>query len=269
MQVEIILSGPAGGALIAGGIPLTQKQAGRAAAGQRSASGDAVFRSYSEPGGIRDEFVATAAAHPDLVKLVVIGKTVQGQDIIAVKVTKDARHQRDGSGRRPLCVGSTCPGMDHPGNEPATAALLHRQLRRRPEIHQLVDQTELWFVPVANPDGYDFTFTDGNRLWRKNLRDNDGDGVITGNDGVDLNRNFPTKWATTTRGRRRRSRTTPSAGPVRPPSRKPRPWTACCAGSDSHSWSTITLPRSCCSASGGLAGLHADAGRPGVPGPRR
>ena len=45
-----------------------------------------------------------------------------------------------------------------------------------------------------NPDGYDFTFTEGNRLWRKNLRDNNGDGQITLGDGVDLNRNFSTKW---------------------------------------------------------------------------
>ena len=66
--------------------------------------------------------------------------------------------------------------------------------RTDPMITDLVDTTELWFVPVANPDGYDFTFTPGNRLWRKNLRDNDGDGRITANDGVDLNRNFPTKW---------------------------------------------------------------------------
>ena len=50
-------------------------------------------------------------------------------------------------------------------------------------------------MPVANPDGYDFTFTPGNRLWRKNLRDNNGDGVIeAGVDGIDLNRNFPTAW---------------------------------------------------------------------------
>ena len=49
-------------------------------------------------------------------------------------------------------------------------------------------------MPVANPDGYDFTFTPGSRLWRKNLRDNNGDGVITAGDGVDLNRNFAYKW---------------------------------------------------------------------------
>ena len=62
------------------------------------------------------------------------------------------------------------------------------------EITKLINTTELWFVPVANPDGYDFTFTPDNRLWRKNLRDNNGDGQITAGDGVDPNRNFPYKW---------------------------------------------------------------------------
>lgn len=50
-------------------------------------------------------------------------------------------------------------------------------------------------MPVVNPDGYDYTFTAaGTRLWRKNLRDNNGDGQITNGDGVDTNRNFPFKW---------------------------------------------------------------------------
>ena len=48
-------------------------------------------------------------------------------------------------------------------------------------------------MPVANPDGYQYTF-DTERLWRKNLRDNDGDGQITTGDGVDLNRNYDERW---------------------------------------------------------------------------
>ena len=46
---------------------------------------------------------------------------------------------------------------------------------------------------VANPDGYQYTF-DVDRLWRKNLRDNDNDGQITVGDGVDPNRNFDEHW---------------------------------------------------------------------------
>ena len=49
---------------------------------------------------------------------------------------------------------------------------------------------------MMNPDAYDYTFTSAEtRLWRKNLRDVNGDGVIDPNDdGVDLNRNWPEKW---------------------------------------------------------------------------
>jgi Zinc carboxypeptidase len=61
------------------------------------------------------------------------------------------------------------------------------------DIKRLLKTTELWFVPVANPDGYEYTFTN-ERLWRKNLRDNNGDGEITIGDGIDLNRNFPSHF---------------------------------------------------------------------------
>ena len=61
------------------------------------------------------------------------------------------------------------------------------------ETKRLLKDTELWFVISANPDGYQYTF-DHERLWRKNLRDNDGDGQITVSDGVDPNRNFAEHW---------------------------------------------------------------------------
>ena len=88
-----------------------------------------------------------------------------------------------------------------------------------------MDKTELWFVLVANPDGYDYTFTEGNRLWRKNLHDNDGDGVITGLDGVDPNRNFSYRWGYDTKGRRRLLAARPTVARRRRPNRKPRRWT--------------------------------------------
>ena len=44
-------------------------------------------------------------------------------------------------------------------------------------VTPLVDSRELWFLCVSNPDGYEYTFQPENRLWRKNMADNDGDGI--------------------------------------------------------------------------------------------
>jgi carboxypeptidase T len=60
------------------------------------------------------------------------------------------------------------------------------------EIKYLVDNLELYFIPVANPDGYEFnhaTYPNGGGQWRKNRRNDGG-----GNYGVDLNRNYGFKW---------------------------------------------------------------------------
>jgi len=61
------------------------------------------------------------------------------------------------------------------------------------EIKNIVDHTELFFVPCVNPDGYFFNEIlrpEGGGLWRKNRRDN-GNGTY----GVDINRNYGFQWA--------------------------------------------------------------------------
>lgn len=61
------------------------------------------------------------------------------------------------------------------------------------EIKYLVDNTEMYFVPCINPDGYIYNETtnpDGGGFWRKNRRNNQ-DGTF----GVDLNRNYGYEWA--------------------------------------------------------------------------
>ena len=161
----------------------------------QAAEGWDVFRSYSEPGGIKDELLATASEHTDIVKPVIIGESLNGQDIVVLKVTKGANEVKDG--RRPAVLYASAQHAREWITPEMTRRLLHYVLDNYgtdPEITELVDTTELWFAPVLNPDGYDFTFTEGNRLWRKNLRDNNGDGDLTLGDGVDLNRNFSTKW---------------------------------------------------------------------------
>lgn len=63
------------------------------------------------------------------------------------------------------------------------------------EVKYLVDSTELFFVPMINPDGYIYNETtnpNGGGMWRKNRRLNSG-----GSYGVDLNRNYSYGWGTT------------------------------------------------------------------------
>ena len=71
-----------------------------------------------------------------------------------------------------------------------------------PEVTYLVNNHQLWLVPIVNPDGYAYVFTGsdpGNPndplWWRKNKRDNNGNGQFDPDwDGVDLNRNYGFQW---------------------------------------------------------------------------
>ncbi|MET8525001.1 M14 family zinc carboxypeptidase [Micromonospora sp. NPDC005172] len=197
--VETVLTPRQAKRLIDKGVPLRVKKVRGKDASQalreQAAGGWSAFRPYSEPGGLRDEMTATAARFPKLAKVETIGRTQQGKPILAVKVTRDARKVRDG--QRPAVLYSGAQHAREWITPEMTRRLMHHVLEgygANREITRLLDTTELWFLPVANPDGYDYTFTPGNRLWRKNLRDNDGDGQIGPGDGVDLNRNFAFKW---------------------------------------------------------------------------
>lgn len=60
-----------------------------------------------------------------------------------------------------------------------------------PVANYIVNNTQMYFVPVVNPDGYEINrtgFPGGGGLWRKNARPNGG------STGVDLNRNWAYNW---------------------------------------------------------------------------
>ena len=146
-----------------------------------------------------EQYDRLVTENPTLVAKRVVGTTYDDREIIALQVTKGATGE-DIAGRpavlynamqhaREWLAGETCRRtleylVDNYGK--TTSAGL--------EVTQLVDTRELWFVCVNNPDGNEYTFTPGNRLWRKNLRDNDGNNMITNGDGVDPNRNFSSNW---------------------------------------------------------------------------
>ena len=59
-----------------------------------------------------------------------------------------------------------------------------------------IDNTQIWFIPLMNPDGHKLVTEGWHTMHRKNMRDNDGDGFpdYSTVDGVDLNRNFGYVW---------------------------------------------------------------------------
>src|SRR5215203_6747157 len=175
-------------------IELTRNKKGQTVTEQaaaQAAGGYDVYRSWDERGGIRDELYQLARQNPQLVKLEVLGRTHQGRELIALKVTQSARDVPDGS--RPAVLYSSNQHAREWISLEVNRRLLHYFVDgwrdSDKQIKSLLKTTELWFVVSANPDGYQYTF-DHERLWRKNVRDNNGDGEVTIGDGVDPNRNF-------------------------------------------------------------------------------
>ncbi|MEW6471574.1 MAG: M14 family metallopeptidase [Actinomycetota bacterium] len=198
---EVVLTPPEAKRLIGAGFrPVPWRDGhGRSVAdlarAQDVGSGPMVWKRWDGPGGLRAELEQLAAAHPDLVRTQVIGHSVQGREIIAVRVTGGAPRVPDGARPAVLYIG-----LQH-AREWISGEVTRRLLRSMvdgygvdPDTTRLLDTTELWFLPVANPDGYETSFEPGQRLWRKNVADNDGDGKVSFGDGVDTNRNLPDHW---------------------------------------------------------------------------
>lgn len=93
----------------------------------------------------------------------------------------------------------------HHGRELLSASIAMAWIRRLtqsyvagdPAITDLVDNAELWIIPVVNPDGYSMAVSElgqgANVTWRKNTRpalDLDADDNFVQGVGVDPNRNY-------------------------------------------------------------------------------
>ncbi|HSK16648.1 MAG TPA: M14 family zinc carboxypeptidase [Gaiellaceae bacterium] len=200
VEIDLVLTAGERGKLARQGLKLRVVRDGKGRSQTQrfvaqAANGFEVWRSWDEPGGIRDELYELARKNPQLVKLEVLGHSPQGREYVALKVTQGARGKRDGIRPAVLYV-STFHAREWISTE-VNRRLLHWYVdhwrANDKAIRKLLRTTELWFVLVHNPDGYQYTF-DAERLWRKNLRDNNENGVVDAGDGVDLNRNLPEHW---------------------------------------------------------------------------
>lgn len=150
------------------------------------------FYTYNEMLAVLDDM---RAKYPKLitVKQVVSNSltTAQGRPLYYVKISD---HPETDEAEPQILYTAL-----HHAREPLSATqllyymwYLLENYKKNVSVKNLVDSTEMYFIPCLNPDGYIYNETtdpNGGGYWRKNRRNN-GDG----NYGVDLNRNYGYKW---------------------------------------------------------------------------
>ncbi len=151
-----------------------------------------------------------------------LGVTHEGRVIWALKISDNPSLDED----EPRVL---IDGLHHAREVMSTetildfARLLCTRYESDPQVRAVVDQREVFLVPVVNPDGMAYneqTNPAGGGMWRKNRRNN-GDGTF----GVDLNRNYPFEW-----GRDDGSSPLPSSPTYRGPSPASEPETQALMG---------------------------------------
>jgi hypothetical protein len=134
-------------------------------------------------------------AHPEHTRLEVLGRSLQGRPILALAIARDL--EPDDPRPAVLLNGG------HHGDEPTSTDIaldaidqLTRALDdpRHPHARFTRDLVT-WVVPQVNPDGARAFLEHTWRTGRKNGRDHDHDGARGRLEGVDLNRNYPFRFA--------------------------------------------------------------------------
>ncbi|HNW36187.1 MAG TPA: M14 family metallopeptidase, partial [Candidatus Ozemobacteraceae bacterium] len=128
-----------------------------------------------------------AEKYSSIARLESIGKTCEGRDIWAMKVSDNPA--LDEKEPAVLVMGA------HHAREWISVEVPMGALQKYLESYgkdenltRLVNEREVWFVPMVNADGVTYSQTKS-QYWRKNRRDN-GNNVF----GVDLNRNYGYQW---------------------------------------------------------------------------
>uniref|UniRef100_A0A8D3D3K7 Carboxypeptidase B2 (plasma) n=1 Tax=Scophthalmus maximus TaxID=52904 RepID=A0A8D3D3K7_SCOMX len=123
----------------------------------------------------------TAQDNPDKVKAILIGSSYEKRPLYALKLTLNNRPNKKaiwidcGIHAREWISPAFCLWFVH---YVSTCDLVS-------DIANILDNMDVYVLPVMNPDGYKYTWTT-NRMWRKN-RSISRSSACT---GVDLNRNF-------------------------------------------------------------------------------
>jgi hypothetical protein len=141
-----------------------------------------------------DEMVAdvdsVAAAHPEIVREFSIGKSYEGRDLWAVKVSDNVAVDEN---EPEVLFDSNIHAREHITVEMNlyTLHLLADNYGKDNRVTQLVDSREIYLIFMLNPDGAMYDISGGQfHKWRKNRQPNAGSTFV----GTDLNRNFGWSW---------------------------------------------------------------------------
>jgi hypothetical protein len=166
--------------------------------GPRQSIGDTytVYHSFDESGnGIKDQLYKIQNRYNKITQIEDIGHSIQNRPILAMRLGPKNYKWSQKKAKPQVLFLANLNARDWIATEIGMRLIysLAENYGKDSKITDLLDTVDVWVIPVANPDGYEYTFTT-DRLWTKNLRDNDGDGQITIADGVNLNRNFDAHW---------------------------------------------------------------------------
>lgn len=148
---------------------------------------DAAYHNYSE---MLERLSSLTAEHSQISRLFSIGKSKEGRDIWAVRISGNL--EQAGSLPAAIFMGG------HHAREHLSVELpifyieylLTEYAKGNARIQGLVDGRDIHIIPMVNPDGAEYDISTGKyKMWRKNRAVNDD-----GSYGVDLNRNYGFGW---------------------------------------------------------------------------
>ncbi|MEU9110243.1 M14 family metallopeptidase [Streptomyces sp. NPDC048483] len=136
------------------------------------------------------EIDGLVAKHPDILSKEVIGKSHEGRDILALKLSKNVTKDEN---EPEVLFTAHQHAREHLTVEMALYLLneFTSKYGSDDRITKMLDSREIWVIPDLNPDGGEYDIATGEfQMWRKNRQPNAGTDEV----GTDLNRNWDFKW---------------------------------------------------------------------------
>ncbi|MFF8384315.1 M14 family metallopeptidase [Streptomyces kanasensis] len=150
-------------------------------------SADSRYHTYAE---MNAEIAQRLQQYPNIMSRRVIGKSYQGRDIVAIKISDNVATDEN---EPEVLFTHHQHAREHLTVEMALYLLreLGAGYGSDARVTNAVNSRELWIIPDLNPDGGEYDIATGSyRSWRKNRQPNTGSSYV----GTDMNRNWDFKW---------------------------------------------------------------------------